>query len=554
MTTQPFDDSEYPYSSKPAVVLSPERHLQVSAPAFSWRVLWGVVLRLGLVAGVLFVLMAVPIVVVIYRARSQAAIIADLEDRGCDIGYENAYVGEPETLQEFLQKNFGNEYFGDVDSISAVRLTRPEHAAAVCRLGAKFSGLKRFGIHSEAFQFEQIARWPQLNRLTSLTIHSNQLTDDDLARIAQMEQLEELSLSSNRISEAGIHSLSALPALWSLELHSVPLAGKAPRNAAGFPKLTRLAFQNCSELRDQMILNLGPLPELRLLVFDDTAVGDQALDHVTRGGKLESVNLVGTKITDSGMASFARCPKLTMLDVSSTAVTDEGIQKLAICEGLSYLDVTSTKITGKGWKVLRADNLTLVANRTELDDEGLKEVLSMSGVREIIVTNAKVTGTGAGLLSELALPFSLNLSGNPLTEAGAQVLARAKLSRLDLMKTPLDDKALMAFVGSDNISELGVSETKVTSAGVVAFYEARKRRLESAGQMETLTLICDFPDAVEPYLPKNELIPDGVLEGSSPSFEPEQPPLGEQPSAGEQPPPADSPAAAPSPIPEAESG
>src|SRR6478736_4838946 len=121
MTTQPLDDSEYPYSSKPPVVLLPTRQLQIPAPTFSWRVLFGVAWRLGLVVGALFVLVALPVIVIIYRARRQAAIVADLEDRGCEIGYENAYVGDPETLQEFLQKNFGNEYFGDVESISAVR-------------------------------------------------------------------------------------------------------------------------------------------------------------------------------------------------------------------------------------------------------------------------------------------------------------------------------------------------------------------------------------------------------------------------------------------------
>jgi hypothetical protein len=83
----------------------------------------------------------------------------------------------------------------------------------------------------------------------------------------------------------------------------------------------------------------------------------------------------------------------------------------------------------------------------------------------------------------------------------------------------------MLFANNDTLGHLNVSETKVTSAGAVAFYEARKRRLEKAGQKETMTLYCDFPDAVEPYLPQWEM--PGDAPPDSPPIEFEQPPGGQ---------------------------
>lgn len=535
MATQPYDDSEYPYSAKAPVVLGPGNYLpagdrpflDASAPAFSWGVLFGVVWRLSLVAGVLFVLLLMPIVVVVYRARSQAAVIADLEARGCDIDYEVSYVGEPDNLQEFLQKQFGNEYFGDVDAVWARRLTTPELAAAVCRRCARFSKLRWFEIHSDAFEFKQIASWPQLNEITSLEIHSNQITDDDLAQIAQMKQLTDLTLSSNRITEAGIRQLGGAPELSSLTLHSAPLPSGDSRNAVGFSGLTRLSLHHCTELRDRTIVNLGPLPQLTSIEFDGTAVGDEGLDHVTQGGALEWASLPGSKITDSGVGYLARCTKLTNLNLSNTLVTDDGMRKLQACGVLTHLDASDTKITGKGWNVLRGDGLMLVLDRTALDDEGLKNVLAISGLQDVYAMETKVTGTGASRLSDVEIS-SLTLSGNPLTSEGIQGLAKAKVGSLVLISTPVDDKSLLFFVANDSIGTLDVSGTKVTSAGAVAFYEARKQRLEKMGQEETLTLYCDFPNAVEPYWPHGGM--PGSAPPDSPPIDFEQPPAGPPPS------------------------
>ena len=58
----------------------------------------------------------------------------------------------------------------------------------------------------------------------------------------------------------------------------------------------------------------------------------------------------------------------------------------------------------------------------------------------------------------------------------------------------------IAYGINDSGQIVGQSSFGNGTAGVRAFYEARKKRLAAAGLEEMLSLSCDFPEVVSPYL------------------------------------------------------
>jgi hypothetical protein len=196
-----------------------------------------------------------------------------------------------------------------------------------------------------------------------------------------------------------------------------------------------------------------------------------------------------------------RLARLWRLDLTDTQITDKGIVHLARCSELSELSLAGTKVTGKGLGVMLGQNIELNLDRTEVTDEGLRDVAQIQGLANLSLQNTKVTGTGFRFFAQsVALP-SVDLSGVALTSDGIATLAKSKISNLILDRTPIDDRLLMLFAENNEINLLRISETKVTAAGIRAFYEARKQRLAKTGRQESLYVISDFEGLAEAFLP-----------------------------------------------------
>jgi hypothetical protein len=57
-----------------------------------------------------------------------------------------------------------------------------------------------------------------------------------------------------------------------------------------------------------------------------TKVTDAGLAHLGRMTRLMGINVSGTKVTDAGLVHLKGIPKLTKLNVSGTAVTEQGVK------------------------------------------------------------------------------------------------------------------------------------------------------------------------------------------------------------------------------------
>ncbi len=134
-------------------------------------------------------------------------------------------------------------------------------------------------------------------------------------------------------------------------------------------------------LRDEDLARFQELPQLELLNFSYTNIGDAGMARLRNLPQLNSLFLVETRITDATLVELRRFPKLRTLFIARTAATDAGLEGLAGLPELDELALSGCRIT----------------------DEGLPWLAALTTLRTLHITETDVTARGVGTL-QLALP------------------------------------------------------------------------------------------------------------------------------------------------------
>jgi len=491
MSTNPLREIEYPYAARygelpPASHSLTPRWDGLRRAARRW------LRRLTIALTVAGALVLAAGCFLAYRLAAQASFVAEMRARGCELAFVHQLPGETDPLPFFVRDWLGDDVWSEIASVTYGEnrygwywSTPSENVPGICATCAGLDKLRSFSITSEAFKFDLIKAWPQLDQLEQLEIHSSHLTDADLARISQMPNLKHLTLTSSNISGGAAARLSQLPALETLELRSIRKGGGEQSPSTAFPALRRLVIEE-AEVDDAMLLGLGRLPELREVVLSKATIGDAGLAHLLSGGNVQSIILNDTK-DNLEEAVAIRCPEPQVLHLVEAEITDAGLQALAGLEAAS-----------------------IVLDKTAVSDAGLQAIGRVQGLRYLSLRETKITGTGVVHLAAVRTLAKLDLQQCPLTTDGAAALAAAKIAELIVQQTPLTDEQLLLFAGSDAINRLDVRGTHVTADGVRALYEARRSRQQAAGREESLIVLSDFADIIEKYVAPSRLrSPDG---------------------------------------------
>ncbi len=186
-------------------------------------------------------------------------------------------------------------------------------------------------------------------------------------------------------------------------------------NGNGTCSLSSLEFlENGKNLTDLILYGMGNLDyspvfsfsNLQSLMLIGCRVTDSDIGEIGRLENLCALHLAGTDITEMG--SVVELEGLELLFLNSTAIAEvEGIEEL---ENLQWLDLSGTNITGLG-SIVELENLELL-------------YLSNTAIAEV---------EGIGKLENLRV---LRLSGTEIAEAGELVNLK-NLEKLYITDTPL---------------------------------------------------------------------------------------------------------------------
>jgi hypothetical protein len=304
----------------------------------------------------------------------------------------------------------------------------------------------------------------------------------------------EVGLSRSRVSDAVVIKIAQLPRLREIRLAGTNVTTKSIEKLVR-PDLREIDLAETA-VTDANVAALIKLQDLMSLRLDKTGITDAAL--ATPGPALVELYLSKTKVTDAGLAILDATPKLEALGLGHTAVRDATIARIAKLSALRTLVLSGTRAEpeslvelGKLEQVERlyldeshatASLVTALQGRplrilhlatTSVSDDALAALRSFVLLEELTIGDTRLLGFVADLSAWPRLR-TLSMVGLEITDAQLPAIAKARrIERLDLSATDITDPTPLAAL--PNLTELGLSQTKLTTAGKTAANALVKR-------------------------------------------------------------------------------
>jgi internalin A len=228
-------------------------------------------------------------------------------------------------------------------------------------------------------------------------------------------------------------------------------------------------------------------------------------------GKITSVSLRGTWVTDTDLRRLTRYTDLHELDLSLTHITDGGLQEIKNLKGITDFDlyfaeyVTDEGVASiKDWKRLKRLNL----HGTKASDTALEHIAGINTLETLDVGSTLMTDVGLERLTSLTNLRELTMGGNELGDAGLQALRQMPtLTYLDLSGRNGNDKnvwsvaisntGLQAVLALKNLRELrfscastsvGIEGSKLGEVSTLSVTEKWLEQMKTLPQLERLKL------------------------------------------------------------------
>ncbi len=206
---------------------------------------------------------------------------------------------------------------------------------------------------------------------------------------------------------------------------------------------------------------------------------DDLLQYVSDLRGLETLDAMGGKVTDAGLAQLGvlpdlkslhlrhaylsreglsalrRMPKLQTLEMPFCPVSDDVFAEIGQVTTLEHLDMTQAHISGEGLcELTDLTNLhTLILDEVDFDGVDCKHLANLPQLKKLSLRCTSVTDSGADSISQITALEELDLNATLITDAGLQHLAR-----LPRQKT--------LTIGSED-------QCKYTTEGLQAFRDQR---------------------------------------------------------------------------------
>jgi internalin A len=213
-------------------------------------------------------------------------------------------------------------------------------------------------------------------------------------------------------------------------------------------------------------------------------------------GRIVSVDLRASWVTDSDMAALAAMPNLARLDLSLTRISDHGLQQLKTAPAITDLNLCYAELitdaglsTVKSWKHLKRLNV----RGTKVTDTTLQHLSAVTSLESLDIGSAQITDVGLDLITSLPNLKELTIGGNKLTDNGLLPLRQLPgLTYLDLSGSERTDSGLWSVSLSEpgldaidtlrNMRWLRLNGTLVSARGLERLKDlARLERLDLEG-------------------------------------------------------------------------
>lgn len=248
-----------------------------------------------------------------------------------------------------------------------------------------------------------------------------------------------------------------------------------------FGRLTSLSLEN-SVVTDEGLAAVKEIPTLKTLNLRKCAkLTDVGLEHVAELPNLERLILLYNKdgLTNECMTSIAKIGTLRALDIRGCVqIKDDGLLAMAPLKNLVDFKHRGFNVTNSGLAVfeeLPQLRVLMMQDAANVDDGGMKYLAGLSSLTNLDMTGTSVEDPGLAALAGKKLK-DLRLRNTLVEGTGLDQLEASyqSLTYLDLNESFATDEGLAKVAPFKNLETLLVWQTAVTDEGLAVLAELPK--------------------------------------------------------------------------------
>ncbi|MBS1831430.1 MAG: hypothetical protein JST65_01885 [Acidobacteria bacterium] len=397
-------------------------------------------------------------------------------------------------------KNFSFAVFPKLEALDLSYSTATDE---VLKSLSNLRNLKRLNLRDTLVTDDGLAALADVNSLEEIDLYGLKISDKGLAHLRGLKNLRKLNLLGGPVTDAGAEILSGLPRLRELNLYRAELTNAGVAKLRGLKELafldlryTRATASGVEQLRAALpkckvdfsgSVNLGgkAIGAAPAVGAPESAIAKWIRDSLhgkveMRDGRIHSISLARSAVTDAHIPVLAGLPQLRELDLTATEAGDLSAAALSKCTSLVVLKLASTTVSDRG-----LPSLAGLSNLRTLNLSGtLVRALSPlpSGLTDLDLSSNSIRGPALAHVVALNKLERLNVAYTDLDEAGVAKLgdSPAPLQVLDLTGTDTGDISLVAIARLTGLEELLLNHGRFTSKGLAALAPLTKlNRLEA---------------------------------------------------------------------------
>lgn len=230
--------------------------------------------------------------------------------------------------------------------------------------------------------------------LKRLSIMFTNISDAGLQyALPRLKSLEKLDVESCNVSDAGLSYVHYLRHLKCLQCQDTDAGNRTMDVLGQLPCLERLDV-SYTLVDDLGLKYIGRIPSLKHLSLESSSpFSDSSFGNLTRLPHLQSLNLFGSRVTDSICTILSGIKTLRTLDVSGSIITSYGVRQLARLPNLKHLSLAySHRIAdGSMTYLLTMKHLeSLNISQCQISNSGLLLLSSLPGLKSLCLCDTNI--------------------------------------------------------------------------------------------------------------------------------------------------------------------
>jgi hypothetical protein len=303
---------------------------------------------------------------------------------------------------------------------------------------------------------------------------SKKLKDEDFIELSGLGSVRSVKFVSVPVGNAAFYFLRGWKSLEHLTIQTAMVTDVLADHLLQLPHLKKLSLENCRGITPQFLhLLQGALPNLETLVLTGTNMSDDCFQFLGKFGRITSLSLNQTEVTDKGMAQIASLHALRELSVIGTQVSLDGLSQLTDLrlESLGFLssdmpdfgpmaESIATKLPKVSGLIVGGSEITVENIEALKVFRPLKALNLLNNVLDVPVIEVLAKLHGLEELSSDSRTFN-NWCVYPLREV-------RELKSLSIANASISDGGLMHLRNCRKLRFVDVTNSSVTDAGAAA--------------------------------------------------------------------------------------